>query len=278
MVDFVKFTVANFKEIATNPLLSFKVRTNRTNTTSFEVAQYKGIKFELKNTGYLIVSGSLHKYYNEGTHNHNDFTFSMLQLVIEDLARRFHFNVNDCYIHNIEFGVNIVPVVDTQMVLAGLMIHKTKEFSTIKQGHYRQAHHTQYHVKVYNKASQYGLAKQLMRYELKIVKMAKLKKCGIRKLGDLQENRWIESIQGILSEEWSEVLLFDKTIDIDVLDMKQELQLRKWSDSGYWKNLDKSKRSREKKKYREYIKQQSGLIQDRLSVVIHEKWVYLGSL
>jgi hypothetical protein len=277
MVDFVKFTVRNFKEITTNPLLDFreKMNTETGQTEKYKEATYKGLKFVIKDTGYLIVTGSLHKYYNEGDHNHNDFSFTMLQLVIEDLVSKFHFNVNDCYINNIEFGVNIKPVVDTQLILQGLLTHKNIGFDTHKKGHYKQAQHKQYFVKVYDKAKQYGLSELLIRYELKFVKMERLKIFDIITLSDLQQNHWIDPIKKVLLMEWNEILLFDKSINIDELNKKKQLQLHKWNDSSHWMKLDKSKRYRELKEYKSYVNLHSDLIQEKLSKVIGDKWIDL---
>lgn len=278
MVDFVKFTVANFKEITTNPLLKFICKPNKDKTKSYKEAIYNGITFKSYDSGYLTVSGSLHKYYNEGEHNHNDFTFSMLQLVIEDLQNKFHFDLDDCYLHNIELGVNITPVVDTQSIMEGLIIHKNKDFDVRKRGFYKQVHHSQYYLKVYNKANQYNLSGQLMRFELKVIKMERLKKIGIRKLGDLQETHWIGSMHDVLLHEWDKILLFDKSINIDSFTNKKQLQLHRWKDSSYWLHLEKNKRYRELKRYKKIVTQYSDLIQDKTNIIIKDKWISLSVL
>ncbi|GGD60720.1 hypothetical protein GCM10011514_25840 [Emticicia aquatilis] len=278
MVDFVKFKVANFKEITTNSLLKFICKQNKDKTKSHKEANYNGFTFKSFDSGYLIVSGSLHKYYNEGEHNHNDFTFSMLQLVVEDLQNKFHFNLDDCYLQNIELGVNIVPVINTQSIIEGLVVHKNKDFDTRKRGFYKQAHHSQYYLKVYNKANQYNLSGQLMRFELKFIKMERLKKLGIRKLSDLQENHWIDLIQDVLLYEWDKILLFDKSINIDSFTNKRQLQLHRWKDSNYWLHLEKNKRYRELKQYKKIVSQYSDLIQDRTKDIIKDKWISLSLL
>ena len=75
--------------------------------------------------------------------------------------------------------------------------------------------------------------------------------------------------------EWNEILLFDKSINIDELNEKRQLQLHKWNDSSYWLKLDKSKRYRELKEYKSYVKLYSDLTQEKLSKVIGDKWIDL---
>lgn len=283
MVDFVKFTVRDFKEITTNPLLKFKmtVYAGTGELDNYQEATYEGMEFRLYDSGLLYVSGSLHKYYNEGKHNYNDFTFSMLKLVIEDLESKFHFELDECDLHNIELGVNITPVVKTRMVLDGLLVHKMVGFDTSHKGHYKQAKHDQYFVKVYDKAFHYHLKGQenrLMRYELKFRKMYSLKPFGISKLSDLYEGNWIESIKELLLKEWSKILIYDNTIKIERFDSETQIQLLNWKNANYWLSLNNSKRSRELKKYKEFVSQHSELIQDRLYEVIKDKWISLSLL
>jgi thioester reductase-like protein len=281
MVDFVKIGIHNATEIKQNPLLDFTIKLNRdtAEVEIFEKAHYKGLEFKIWDSGFLMITGSLHKYYNNGEHNHNDFTHYMLKEILNDFEINLGLYLTKCIIQNIEFGVNIKPITETSIILENLFEHKTIQFENGHFGYYRQAKHKQYFVKVYDKAEQYKLSNQLMRFELKFVKMEIPNKHGVFSLNDLLNDDWKESIQELLLKEWNKILMFDSTIRLDELDKRtRDKKILQWCNTNYWKGLNKSKKCRELKKYKSIVKNHSSQLQFATGVIIQSKWNELANL
>lgn len=117
MIDGVKFEVSiNPKEWLNNRYLEFFCYTSTKTGEQMDntlVAKHKGLKFfiikskKYKGKYYCEVRGSLHKYFNNGKHNTNDFTIKDLKTVINDLHKKFNINPKTAILRNVEFGVNI---------------------------------------------------------------------------------------------------------------------------------------------------------------------------
>ena len=198
MVDFIKVAIKEAHFIKDHTLLDFKQRVNnRTGECEpYLEAEIDNLKFKLyEHTGLLFLKGSLHKFYNAGDHNYNDFSFLDLKFTLEYLKEVFGINLKKCLLQNIEFGLNIEPGIEVKMILNHLMLHKCQNFESGFKGHYRQARHTEYFVKAYNKSFQYELNKQVLRYELKFIKMRKINQLGIFTLEDIKNDHWIYSIE-----------------------------------------------------------------------------------
>jgi hypothetical protein len=87
LIDFIKIIIKDFQTstLEAHPLLNFfdninlstgEIKTtNRTGQTitPFKHAFYNGLEFKIYDTGLITLSGSLHKYWNQGAHNYNDF-------------------------------------------------------------------------------------------------------------------------------------------------------------------------------------------------------------
>ncbi|MGY3052389.1 hypothetical protein ACVWYG_000579 [Pedobacter sp. UYEF25] len=128
--------------------------------------------------GYTIIKGSLHKYYNNGKHNHNDYTFKDLRKTIAKLMNELNINPEIALISNLEFGVNITTLFNPDMFLNQLIRHKDKGFNVMKvtgKGNGRSCSYNQYEIKIYNKGLQYGVSSNLLRIEKKVMRMCALK-------------------------------------------------------------------------------------------------------
>jgi hypothetical protein len=61
-------------------------------------------------TGLITLSGSLHKYWNSGAHNYNDFN-SEAFYGFERLKEKFKYR--QCILKCLEIGINIIPPIPT---------------------------------------------------------------------------------------------------------------------------------------------------------------------
>ncbi len=285
MIDFVKLHIVNtdqlwLDELESNQLLEFKttVSTSSGELSPKKEASYKGMKFIIHDSGYILLQGSLHKYKNNGQHNYNDFTCLELLSAIEDLEKKFQLSPSNCLLRNLEVGVNIEPPTATNKVLNGLLTHYNQKFKDIdlgyKKGNYKQLKHERYYIKAYNKKLQYEddyyIPNELMRFELKYVKMKDLKASQITTLADLKQESKLLRLKSLLLKSWSNILLYDKTIDKKQLPKYvRETKIHQWQNSRYWTNLTKQRKTEQKKAY--------NLIVNSYSKNIHEKVLRLIS-
>ncbi len=269
MIDFVKIELIGIDAISLlqNDLLDFEGEFSiKTGETFFPYkALYRNMKFIVYESGKVYLQGSLHKYFNQGCHNFNYFTYSNLLWVIKDLENKFKIDSKRAVLRNIEIGVNIVTSIKPKVILRALKEHKSKPFHDIPYlSHYKQVIHAQMFVKAYDKGGQYKLDFNLMRFEIKVCKMKYLEKFHCTHLEDLKNKTILSSLGLKLVSVWNECLFFEDSLKALRLGSKTSSKLKDWSNINYWVELrekhkfkDKNKPSREVNEYRE--------IQEKLS-------------
>jgi hypothetical protein len=102
LIDFIKILIKdNPAKFVDNPLLDFYDNINlttgeikTTNRQGKEITPYKnslfnGLEFKIYDTGTIYLSGSLHKFYNSGAHNYNDFDLKAFLGVLNTLKELF---------------------------------------------------------------------------------------------------------------------------------------------------------------------------------------------
>jgi len=283
LIDFIKIHLHghNAKALEGNPLLAFcynriDVNTGEISTvnkygqkiTPFKNATYLGLEFKIYDSGLITIEGSLHKYWNKGEHNFNDFGSVALDEVIKDLWTKFNIAPQQCVLKQLEIGVNIIPPIPTNNIIEHCFLHKTTPFEVIKnsdEGKYIQAEHSQYFIKVYNKKLHYAnkgfkIDNEILRFEIKYRKMEKLNKIGIFTLGDLLDHG-VQNFKNQLVLEWSNILFYDQTI------RHNTKRLLKYCNPLYWHGLVQNKTLANFKKHKSILKQLT--LNDSLQ--IHEK-------
>ncbi len=250
MIDFVKISIKGIspKQLEQNPLLEFFGNFNRESghirTTNKhgkpiiprQTAFYNSLQFSIYDNGSITVEGSLHKYWNKGAHNYNDFNLNALNEVIKELKHLFNISPDQCYLRQLELGVNIRPPIPSKNIIDYCFLHKTTPFEFIKnsdEGKYKQAEHSQYFIKIYDKArhyKQFNIKGEILRFEIKYRKMEILNKKGIFTLDQLLKYGLYNFKSGLI-EQWQNVLFFDKTIK------SKTIRLMYYKDQNYWREL-----------------------------------------
>jgi len=187
--------------------------------TPYKNAFYNGLEFMIYDTGLITLSGSLHKYWNSGAHNYNDFNSEAFLWVLNDLKEKFNITPEQCILKCLEIGINIIPPIPTNHFLDYCFLHKTKPFEYQKnsdEGKYKQVQHSQYIIKIYNKALHYKskgfeIDTEIMRFEIKYTKMQKLNERGIFTLQDLA-NYGLHNFKDRVLNEFNNILFYDNTI------------------------------------------------------------------
>lgn len=314
MVDYFNSIIRNLssKKLEANPLLIFEQRNVSTEGVMFPTlnnkkehlkdkngkllykapykrANFKGLEFKIYESGLITLSGSLHKYWNDGVHNYNDFNLEAFSWVLNDLKTKFEIDTEHCILKCLEIGINIKPPIRTNDILENCLLHKTHPFEWQKnsdEGKYKQVKHSQYIIKIYNKALHYiskgfEILTEIMRFEIKYTKMEKLNKVGVFTLKDL-ENYGLHNFKNELLKEWQNVLFYDNTTRIDTLcsESKKETFLR-YSNPNYWTGL-LSNNQKENFKYhrgelKKFITKNSNNIKELTSEIMRKKIDFLNS-
>jgi hypothetical protein len=252
LIDFIKIIIKDFQTstLEAHPLLNFfdninlstgEIKTtNRTGQTitPFKYAFYNGLEFKIYDTGLITLSGSLHKYWNQGAHNYNDFDLGSFLGVLRDLKYKFNITPEQCILKCLEIGVNIIPPIPTNPFLDYCFLHKTKPFEYQKnsdEGRYKQVQHSQYIIKIYNKALHYRskgfeINIEILRFEIKYTKMQKLNERGIYNLQDLA-NYGLHNFKDEVLNEFNNILYYDNTIQ------SKSRSLSNYKNPLYWIEL-----------------------------------------
>ncbi len=249
MIDFIKYELKNTNsdQLEANSLLQFH---NKVNTKTGELgkylnAYYKGLEFKIfestKTNPHrrITLEGSLHKYWNNGSHNFNDFDITQINEVLNDLNIKFNIKPRNCYLKTLELGVNIQPPQKTKTILNNCVLHKTdrlKWIYTNDEGNYIQSKKQKHIIKIYDKRTHYKnkgfeIQNEIMRFEIKFSKMYELNNKGIYTIENLL-HYGLDNFIPRLIKEWENVIFYDEVI---FKGTKYEYQ---YSNPTYWKGLN----------------------------------------
>jgi hypothetical protein len=302
LIDYIKILTKNYNrsELERNPLLDFydnvntstgEIKTTNRNgdkITPSKNAEYLGLEFKIYDTGTITISGSLHKYWNSNEHNYNDFGIDAINWVLDDLRTKFNLKLENCILKCLELGVNIIPPVPTNLILDNCFLHKTKPFEYQKnsnEGKYKQVQHSQYIIKLYNKALHFRsrgfeIENEILRFEIKFTRMEKLNKAGIFSLNDLMNFGLINFKTNLISE-WQNVLFYDNTTRIDTLSTKLKNALLDYRNPNYWTGLlDNNKIENfkyHKKQLQKLVKNNSDRVKETITEIMHKKIEFLNT-
>lgn len=282
MIDYINAKIVNIDTciLTQNKLLNFCIDMNpdtgelqNGKGQYHKVAEYNNLRFYIYQKGAIYLKGSLHKYWNGGEHNYNDFdTLAMLE-VLKDIETKFHIKPENLELHQCEIGVNITPPYKTAKLLKYCFMHRKQVFknnAVPKHGNYIQCEHSQYIIKIYDKAKQYrskGIykgANEILRFEVKYCKMQKLKEIGVYTMQNLINIDFTKCIQ-ILVKEWQNVLFYDFTIHSD------SKRIANYCNPLYWQNLNTSNYNKHKKILLELVKTNSQNLQKQIETIIQNK-------
>ncbi|MFE3866937.1 hypothetical protein ACFX5E_02485 [Flavobacterium sp. LS2P90] len=295
MTDYIKIIIKNLNPaiLEANLLLDFydtvnlstgeikTINRNGHKVTPSKNATYNGLEFKIYDSGTITLAGSLHKYWNNGAHNYNDFNNVAFLWVLRDLKKKFNIEPEQCILKCLEIGINIFPPIHTNVIIDNCFLHKTKTFEhkhNSDEGNYKQWRHSQYIIKLYNKALQYkkhfDIDTEIMRFEIKYLKMQKLNERGIYSLQDLV-NYGLHNFKDEVLNEWQNVLYYDNTIQIDLLSTNLKRAVLEYSNNNYWTRLLANNQTKNFTYHRNQLKKivsrNSNKVQDLTAEIISKK-------
>ena len=212
---------------------------------------------------YLKIKGSLHKNHFNGK-NFQPFNWVELQTQVQYICKNLLIDPNRAQISTIEVGVNIVtPFVVTPFLKGSVINYKGKEFKNYKAD--RNGFElglfcdlSQYQLKLYDKGLQNNLPINLMRFEIRFLKMQIPKNKGIVYLTDLLDIQKVKKLKPLIIKAWENVLIYDlvnskelkKTLGSDYDLLLLGKNPKHWSNI---KNLNRDSYNYQKGKFKDIV-------------------------
>lgn len=226
------------------------------------VAKHSGLIFKItpsrKSPGlhHCQIEGSLHKFFNDGRHNANDFHLQDVCNVVATLNNQFDVSQNT-KLSNLEFGVNIELPIPVSKFLKMVVSMPERRFSQldidkIKVG--KVCGKTDHHFKIYDK----GLLSKsnktnLLRVEISIKRMRVIEHFGIKTIGDLTDPAKVTGLGNYLAKMFSDVIIIDPAIYKNKLTAKELNKLRQYENPRFWENLNKCSRYKHRQQFEALI-------------------------
>ncbi|MBE7646074.1 hypothetical protein [Tenacibaculum finnmarkense] len=287
MIDGVKILVSKDTAIswAKNPLLRFS--SNKDEETSERVglsciAEFQGLIFKIyfdKDTDgirYGTFQGSLHKYFNKGIHNRNDFTFYDLQDVLQELSFKFSIVLLTSIIQNLEYGVNIYTLIPAKEVVDSVVAYKGYAFRFFEIKRKRDGQKIdqpqQSSLKIYNKGKADGVSDNLLRFEKKALKSIYLKKkFDIETLADLTDLTKMQRLADDLHSCWNDIIYYDKKINYRALTNHQQKKVLYWATPRNWQDYTNKERYKQRIRFKDILSKYGSSSYKDIGSLIDEK-------
>lgn len=205
-------------------------------------ADYNNLLFSLKGKN-LRLKGSLHKYFNNGKDNDNDFYAPhQVEETIQDLQKRFRISPNSV-LNNVEFGVNIRTPFAPKELLERLICYKGAPFvQTISSGiEFYECKREKFILKIYDKGTQCNLNFHLLRFEVKVLGMQFFASKGIsiKTLHDLTNTANYQRLGSLLLDYFDQILFDEPLITYEGLSADQKHLLDTGRNHKTWKRPER---------------------------------------
>jgi hypothetical protein len=241
-----------------------------------EVANRNGYRYIVENDKYS-ANGSIHKYFNNGVHNADDFPIDNCREALFRLSCEF--NINPCTIQflGMEYGVNIVLPFDVKEFLHSIVMYRGSNVTKYRGDNQKKdittdrngviiIPFTDYVLKIYDKSSLYPeYAKpNTLRIEIKVNKTRWIREnviADVRMLSDIANTATWQALGCKLLNIFDGVVVCN--IDISELQKSGKISeeeahlLSNGMSSKYWKKMPPMQRKRAFDAYAELLAKHS---------------------
>lgn len=216
----------------------------------------KGLHFYKDSFGSYAINGSIHKYYNDGKQNADDFYYTNLVEAVYKFCKEFDIEPIASRVSRVEAGVNL-PIDNVDEVLDSIILYKNQigNFDSIG----RRFVYADYDLKLYRKTS------KILRVEVKAKSKRFLKNNNIyvTTLDDLLLESVLNALRQLLIKTFEGVTIIHLPDNkVSQLNAKDVLIYKDYSNPIYWNRLNrtnKKKFQRERAKCRKFIKSVGGI-------------------
>lgn len=273
-----------------NPYLNFELSVSESTgeiLTQRREAKVKNLCFVLSPTsggGFSCsFNGSLHKYSSIDGSNHDDFIYSDLTKILDNLTNDYSIELNHTSIHSLEVGVNIELDYSPEIVFKKAICHKGKPFERLDSRNKRfgiKCTHTDYAIKLYDKGYQYKInGKYILRYEIKMFRQRMLQPFGIYTLSDLKDVEKVTPLICLLLERLNEIVFFDYSFKPKGLSNSKLLSWQQYSNARYWESLNRNNYYKARKKLAELTQKYNCIDWGKIiAKKVLDKWIDLAEL
>jgi hypothetical protein len=275
MLDLIKFKITDevlINNVWKNELLEYVGKSERLYSDEIkkkETKRYKNLYF-VKHQYRLEVSGSIHYFYNDGLHNADDFYIEDCISALVQIKNIFNIDLNKCQLINLEYGVNINPIINVTDLIHNLIYHEKRQFTRpTTHFSFKLAGNEAYkQIKAYDKGVQFPQqCENTFRFEVRSRQSKFINSLGLFTLQDFTNISNYDVLITSLLKEWDNVLLFDLSKDIDT----------KFFNTNFWedilKNGSRNKFNNQKKLY--YKKLGTDNLHDNIKKIIERRTKYL---
>lgn len=238
MIDYIKTKHIQLIDI-NNFDWQISVNENTGEIRPIQTTEYKGMKL-IRKTDKVFLRGSLHKFFNNGEHNYNDFRYCDLLNVCRELRKFIGVPLNTIFLENVEFGVNIKLPFNPERILSSLILHKGESFHRMTEGKGVQCSHAQFYIKIYDKGHQYKQPDNILRLEIKVIKMAYFnnQKIEIKSIADLLNLETQHKLSELLTKIINEILFCDsKLLTNTKITTTEKIIIANGANQNYWNIL-----------------------------------------
>ncbi len=229
MIDYIKAVVRDNKVLRNRKIDWCETVNTNTGELLSTLGKISCFRIKKKQSGLLILEGSLHKLSNGGAHNCNDFDYSSVVCSIGHLSHLLEVEPSSIDISNVEFGVNLLTHEPSETYINQTIGYSTKAFNVYHPDKHpdtigKTSRHSQFILKLYQKPFEHnGVVHDILRYEYKAKKMEILHKKGIavRTLADLGNKDNLAAISQVLIDSLNNLTMVD-TIDFESIEKQSE--------------------------------------------------------
>jgi len=237
----------------------------------------------------VCVKNSLHKFYNHrnknGNRNHNDFTYSQLTETIDVLNNNL-IELKNSRLSKLEFGLNIELDTPAEFVVReNIMMHNYNNHSHNKRfngkGEFKQFDHSNYDIKIYDKAKQYNLAINVLRVEIKHKLAKSINPHRVYNINDLKSKDNLKSLFKNLMMRFEELTIIDNYKNSNTISKKVKKEIGVYTSYNHWESLktsssSRNKASKQKKQFLKLLKDNNLLnTKNELRDKLNSKFQYL---
>lgn len=233
-------------------------------------AVHNGLKIritsEVNGKGYrLIVRGSLHRFYNDGGTNSNDFYLWQAHQALLNLERLLTIPLKGFKLENLEVGVNIETELTAEKYIKSLIYDGNKAFASLDvNDNYlgKKCVRQDTTLKIYDKGKQEkSNEKRVLRIELKFNRMRLLvDPCGryrVSEITDLLNAGRMGVFAQELASRWSQIVFYDGGIDETKLSEAQSARLWKYRSPQFWDELNRNQRYKARQSFSKMLAEKS---------------------
>lgn len=201
--------------------------------------------------GRAYVMNSLHKlsnYLKKGQkQNYSDFSKSQIIEAIDNVKKGIP-NISIAELTQLEFGFNIKLDKPAKEVIDGCVYMHLEEQGNVEKmngrGYLKRFIHSNYEIKIYDKAFQFHLPWALIRFEIKIKSKRDLQKLGIICLEDLKSDLVLHRLYELLTKRLNEMVILDNFSKSKSIPKKVKDKLYDYTNQSFWADLRKEQYGR----------------------------------